>query len=361
VPPRSETERRLAQIWEELFGVRPIGVTESFFDLGGHSLMAVRLMARITAVFGRELPLATLLGEPTIETLARRLDRQASAGPWSPLVAIQPRGSRRPLFCVHPSGGSVMDYYHLARHLGDEQPLYGLEARGLDGQGEPMISVEEMASHYLQAVRRVQPEGPYGLAGHSFGGIVAFEMARQLGGQGQEVALLIMADAWRAPITGELSSEDQALIVGGFAHDLGFSLDQVDVAWDHFWRLPPADQVTYILDLLLARGVLPETIPLTQVRRALRLHLTSIAAMRAYVARPVSCPILLLRASEELSVTPRDPALGWAGLTTSDLDVLSVPGTHFTMLREPHVQIVAERLRLRLEAAMGARRDVERG
>lgn len=360
VPPRSEAERRLAEIWEELFGIRPIGVTESFFDLGGHSLMAVRLMARITTVFGQELSPATLLGEPTIEVLARRLERRASAEPWSPLVPIQPQGSRRPLFCVHPSGGSVMDYHHLARHLGSDQPLFGLEARGLDGEAGPATSVEEMASDYLEAVRRAQSGGPYALAGHSFGGIVAFEMARQLLENGQPVALLAMADAWRVPATGELTEDDRATIVSGFAHDLGVSLDHVSVAWDHVWRLPPDEQVTYILDVVLAGRVLPEGISLTQVRRSLKLHLINIDAMRRYVARPVSCPIVLLRASEELSVTPRDPALGWGGLTTGSLDVLSVPGTHFTMLREPHVQILAERLRPHLVAAIGGRARLTR-
>lgn len=360
VPPRSEAERRLAEIWEELFDVRPIGVTESFFDLGGHSLMAVRLMTRITRVFGQELPLATLLGEPTIEILARRLERQASAEPWSPLVPIQPRGPRLPLFCVHPSGGSVMEYHHLARHLGSDQPLFGLEARGLDGEAEPVTSVEEMARDYLGAVRRVQSEGPYTLAGHSFGGIVAFEMARQLLENGQAVALLALVDAWRAPAAGELTDEDLATIVSGVGHDLGVSLAHVNVAWDHFWRLPPDEQVTYILDLVLDARVLPEGMNLTPVRRSLRLHLTNIDAMRRYVARPISCPILLLRASEELSVTPRDPALGWGGLTTSRMDVLTVPGTHFTMLREPHVQIVAERLRRRLDAAVVDRGQLAR-
>jgi thioesterase domain-containing protein len=254
-----------------------------------------------------------------------------------------------------------MDYHHLARHLGSEQPLFGLEARGLDGQAEPLTRVEEMASHYLEAVRRAQPEGPYALAGHSFGGIVAFEMARQLLEKGQAVALLVMADAWQAPVTGEPSAEDQARIVSGFAHDLGVSLDHVNVAWDHFWRLPPEDQVGHIVDLALAGRVLPGAISLTQIRRSLTLHLTNIDAMRRYVARPVTCPIVLFRASEELSHMPRDRALGWTGLTTRDLEVLTVPGTHFTMLREPHVQIVAEHLRPRLDAAMAARRDAERG
>jgi amino acid adenylation domain-containing protein len=352
LPPRSETERRLTEIWEDVLGVRPIGITESFFDLGGHSLIAVRLMARITAAFGREIPLASLLGEPTIEAFARRLERPASDAPWSPLVPIQPRGSRLPLFCVHPSGGSVMDYHHLARHLGNDQPVFGLEARGLEGGVEPLTDVEEMATHYLAAVRRVRPEGPYALAGHSFGGIVAFEMARQLLEDGQAVALLAMADAWRAPSAGEPTDEDRAVILSGFAHDLGVSLDHVNVAWDHFWRLSPDEQVTYVLDVVLAGRVLPDGVSLTQIRRALRLHATNIDAMRRYVARPIACPVVLLRASEELSVTPREPAMGWEGLTTRGMDVLTVPGNHFTMLREPHVQIIAEHLRRRLDAEL---------
>jgi thioesterase domain-containing protein len=352
VPPRSETERRLAGIWEGVLGIRPVGVTESFFDLGGHSLMAARLMARIGTAFGRELPLATLIEEPTIEALARRLESQASGRPWSPLVPIQPLGARPPLVCVHPGGGSVMGYHALARHLGSDQPVFGLEARGLDDGAEPLTTVEDMAEVYLAAVRGAVPEGPYVLAGHSFGGVVAFEMARRLLADGQRVALLAMIDVWRAPSDFEPSDRDRALFADGFAHDLGVSLDRVHIAWDHFWSLPTGAQIEYALDVALTSRLLPPDVSLAQVRRYLKLHLTSVEAMRRYSPRPIGCPIVLFRAEEELSMTPRDPGLGWAALATGGVDVQTVPGSHFTVLQEPHVLSLARGLRGRLDAAM---------
>ena len=356
VAPRSETERRLVAIWEAVFGVRPIGVTESFFDLGGHSLMAVRLVARIKAAFGREVPLAALLAEPTIEALARRLERRTPAAAWSPLVPIQPAGARLPLFCVHAGGGSVMGYHPLARHLGPDQPLFGLEARGLDDDAvELSTDVADMARHYVAAVREERPHGPYALGGHSFGGIVAFEMARQLLAAGETVALLALIDAWRAPGSGAPTAEDRAMLASGFAHDLGVSIDHMRVSWDHMWSLPPADQVGYALDVALSQRLLPPEVSVAQVRRYLQLHVTHIEAMRRYTPAPIACPIALIRASEAVSLAPRDPALGWDELTTAGLQVLPVPGNHFTILREPHVQIVAERLRACLDAVAGAR------
>jgi thioesterase domain-containing protein len=153
---------------------------------------------------------------------------------------------------------------------------------------------------------------------------------------------------------GEPTVEDRVMLLSGIGHELGLPLDHIDVAWEHFWRLPPAEQVTYALDVAVASRVLPAEMSLAQIRRSLMLHVINIDAMRRYVARPVSCPLVILRASEELSLTPRDPALGWGGLTTGRVEVLTVPGNHFSMLREPHVQIVAERLRGYLEAATGA-------
>lgn len=354
VPPRSDTERRLVEIWEETFDVRPIGVTESFFDLGGHSLMALRMVGRIRATFGEELALTTLLTEPTIEALARRLERGPSSESSGPLVAIQPEGTRMPLFCVHPSSGSVMDYHRLAHHLGAEQPFFGLEARGLEGEAEPLTRVEDMARSYIAALRQARPAGPYALAGHSFGGIVAFEMARQLLDEGQPVALVALIDAWATPMPGEPGAEDRGALLSGVGDALGLPLGEIDVAWDHFWRLAPPEQVAYALDVAVAAGALPPEVSLAQLRRLLTLHLVNIDAMRRYVARPISCPLVVLRASEELSVTSRDGALGWNAMTTGSVEVLTVPGNHFSMLREPHVRIAAARLRGCLEAARRA-------
>ncbi|MCP4659753.1 MAG: non-ribosomal peptide synthetase, partial [bacterium] len=176
--PRDMVELRLTRIWEELLGVARVGIRTRFFDLGGHSLLAVRLMARIRRELGRDLPLATLFQEGTIEHLAAILRREGDETRRNALVAIRPEGSGRPFFCVHPVGGNVLCYSGLARHLGGDSPFYGLQVP--DRGGEFFLTeIGEMAEHYVEAIREVQPEGPYRLGGWSMGGLVAFEMARQ--------------------------------------------------------------------------------------------------------------------------------------------------------------------------------------
>jgi len=192
--PRDDLERQLVAIWKATLGVAPIGTADNFFDLGGHSLVAVRLFARIEAAFGRKLPLATLFSAPNIGELAALLREQGGVASWSSLAALQPRGNRPPFFCVHAIGGNVLKFRALAAHLGPDQPLYGLQVRGFDGQQSPATSVEEMAANYLAEIRQVQPHGSYYLGGQCFGGMVALEMARQLQAVGEQVALLAMFD-----------------------------------------------------------------------------------------------------------------------------------------------------------------------
>jgi acyl carrier protein len=192
VAPRDELELRLAEMWEKVLGVQPVGVTDNFFDLGGHSLLAVRLFAQIEKVFGKNLPLATLFQAPTVEQLTPIVREQDSSASWSSLVAVQPEGSKPPFFGVHGALANVLMFRGLAHHLGPDQPVYGLQAQGLDGKHEPHTRVEEMAAHYIAEIRTVQSEGPYYLGGVSFGGLVAFEMAQQLHARGERVALLAL-------------------------------------------------------------------------------------------------------------------------------------------------------------------------
>jgi surfactin synthase thioesterase subunit len=156
----------------------------------------VRLFAQIEKTFGKNLPLATLFQAPNIEELANILRQKGWSVPWQTLVAIQPGGSKPPLFCIHPVGGNVLCYRDLAHYLGQEQPVYGLQAVGLDGKQAPYKRVEDMAAHYIREIRAFQPEGSYLLAGHSAAGIVAFEIAQQLVAGGQKVAVLALLDAY---------------------------------------------------------------------------------------------------------------------------------------------------------------------
>ncbi|MDX6271914.1 MAG: hypothetical protein QOD28_3137, partial [Acidobacteriota bacterium] len=179
VAPRDFLEQPLIKIWEEVLGVKPIGVADNFFDLGGHSLLALRLMGEIQKQFGRELPLAILFEQPTVEHLAKALHQQFETLPHSPLVPLQPQGSRRPLFFVHVGSGQVLCYLELARQLGTDQPFYGLQDTSLytpqaADLSMPDIPIEKMAAYYIESLRAVQPEGPYLLGGWSFGGLIAY-------------------------------------------------------------------------------------------------------------------------------------------------------------------------------------------
>ncbi|MGA9526813.1 MAG: condensation domain-containing protein [Terriglobales bacterium] len=192
--PADETERKLGKIWENLLGIAPIGLNQNYFELGGTSILAVRLFARIGAEFGRKLPLSVLFEAPTIAQLARYLGDKHYERSWTPLVTIQPLGSRPPFFCIHGGGGNVLIYRDLSQHLGMDQPFYGLEAQGLDGVRPYLETVEEMASLYVKEIRRVQPHGPYYLGGYCMGGTVAYEVAQQFRAAGEEVALVALFD-----------------------------------------------------------------------------------------------------------------------------------------------------------------------
>ncbi|MCC6140583.1 MAG: amino acid adenylation domain-containing protein [Nitrospira sp.] len=195
VGPRNGMEVQLTALWQQVLEVQEIGIHDNFFDLGGHSLKAAQLFYQLEIVFGKQLPLATLFQAPTIAELAAVLAKASWVPLWQSLVAIQPSGTGVPLFMVPGVGGNVLVFAKLARILGAAQPLYGLQARGLDGKETPFASVPEMAAHYVQEVRRMHPAGPYLIGGVCTGGLIGYEMARQLTALGCQVTLFMM-DTW---------------------------------------------------------------------------------------------------------------------------------------------------------------------
>jgi len=189
-----DVSQRLAQIWQEVLGIESVGFDQNYFDLGGDSSLAVQMFAKIERAFNLKLPLAVLYDAPTIEELAQILRGEVSASGWSPLVAIQPEGSRPPFFCMHGAGGNVLNYRDLSKHLGSEQPFYGLQCQGLDRSSLPLTTIEDMAALYVREIRKVQPHGPYFLGGYCMGGTIAFEVAQQLRADSEQVALLALFD-----------------------------------------------------------------------------------------------------------------------------------------------------------------------
>jgi thioesterase domain-containing protein/acyl carrier protein len=191
-----DTEFKLIEIWQDVLGVDLIAIQDNFFELGGNSLLAVKTFAQIEEKFGKVLPLSILLKAPTVEQLATIIRQDEWSEAWSPLVEIQAEGSKSPLFCVHGGGFNVLIYRELAINLGSDYPVYGLQARALKHQRAWLEQIETIAQDYIQEIQKVQPKGPYLLAGLSNGGNIALEMAQQLKVQGHEVALLAMFDSY---------------------------------------------------------------------------------------------------------------------------------------------------------------------
>jgi thioesterase domain-containing protein/acyl carrier protein len=336
--PRDTLELQLAHIWEELLGVSPIGVTNNFFDLGGHSLLAARLIAQIDKQFGQNLPLATLFQGATIERLAGVLRQQIGSPSWSPLVAIQPGGSQRPFFCVHPAGGNVLCYYDLARCLDSDQPFYGFQAKGLDGQQDPNTTVEDMAVDYIEALRVIQPEGPYFLGGWSYGGIVAFEMARKLRTQGQQVALLALIDSGFV-IDQEPVEEDDAVMFARLFHEY-YSL-----SFEYPPQLSADELIVYAIEQVKQAKLLPSDFDLAQARSFMEVHKANNRAAQSYIPQHYPGRVTLFRAAEQLAEAPEDLTLGLGELAAQGVNLHIVPGKHLTILHKPNVQVLAEQLK----------------
>uniref|UniRef100_UPI0023B8DD9D alpha/beta fold hydrolase n=1 Tax=Streptomyces sp. 5-6(2022) TaxID=2936510 RepID=UPI0023B8DD9D len=176
--------------------VERVGVEEGFFDLGGHSLLATRLVSRVRSELGVQLPVGVVFEAPTVAALARRLESGDGGKGLDVLLPLRPHGSRAPLFCIHPAGGISWPYSGLLRHIDDDHPVYGLQARGLSGTETLHATVEQIAADYLCQIRTVRPHGPYHLLGWSFGGIVAHAIATRLQEEGEEVALLAVLDTY---------------------------------------------------------------------------------------------------------------------------------------------------------------------
>jgi amino acid adenylation domain-containing protein len=336
VPPRDETESELLRIFEELLDVRSIGISDGFFEFGGHSLLAVQLMARIEKQFGRRLPLATIFQGDTVADLAARLREPESpacadfgfsrAGVGepalmqsSPLVLLERGGQGTPFFFVHPVGGTILQYRALARRLGVQRPFYALQSPALEGNPlPPDISIEALAQSYLDAVRTAVPKGPYLLGGWSFGGLVAFEMAQALRRAGEEVALLALLDS-------HAQNDPHA--------------DANELATLATWEL--GDGQSW-----------PQQYFAT-VKRIVYAHL---GAAARWTPKPYDGRAILFAAHQRGVV--RDATLGW-GPVLPRLSVIEVEADHFSLLREPAVDEVAEKLRAALaEEASATRSDL---
>ncbi len=341
--PRDYIEVGLASIWEQILHKRPIGVRDNFFDVGGNSISAVRLMSLIQHEFSSDLSLSLLFKHPTLEALASILRQKVGVEPASIVVPLQTGGQNIPFFCVHPSGGTVFRYQALARALGEEQPFYGLQA---PEWSEDDSHLEAIAARYVREIREVQPVGPYQIGGWSLGGVIAFEIAQQLRQQGENVLLLALIDSSVPPSFWQENPQpkpDEPLNdarVADLLQEEGFvtfTLEDPHARLEEAWKR--AKQM----------GRIPEDTSFTQFRRVAYINCGHLLAVKYY--RPVvyNGPIVFFRSSEALSLETTQgvqrpdcsPGGGWEKLSTYTPNVYVIQSKHSEMVDEPYLQELA--------------------
>jgi aspartate racemase len=348
VAPRDPLEYQLAGLWESLLGKKPVGVYDNFFELGGHSLLAAKLFAQIEKLTGEDLPLATLFHAPTIDGISALLRRGGRTSSWSSLVAIKAAGTRSPFYCVHAAGGNVVGYRSLASHLDPDQPVYGLQARGLDRKETPFESVEEMAGEYVKEVRTLQPGGPYYLGGACTGGIVAFEMAQQLVAAGEEVGILAMFDTFAHSHLASLSrGEFRRFRVKSAVERLKHHTENLLLRRGRIVYV--RSKTRTLLRRLRTRLWGLRMKAFTRLGRQLPASLKKVEeynmlAIRKYRPRPYPGRITLFPPSTRSVGEFPDPEQGWGSLALGGVEIHEVTGDHLMMLTEPYVEVVAQKL-----------------
>jgi thioesterase domain-containing protein len=362
VPPRNVTEWRLARIWEGVLAIAAIGITDNFFDLGGNSLAGLYMLARVTQVFGKQLPATAVLQAQTIEEMARLLGEDR--GSWSALVPLQTQGSRPPFFWIH---GDKSDAF-LPRYLGPTQPLYSLVHQSQDGKPARFTTVEEIASHYLDEIRTVQPSGPYLIGGFCFGALVAFEIAHQLKAHGEEVRLLALVEPGPLRNCGSSPiSRSEVLAARPPWGDRVLHRGSRHV--QRMRRIGRRDRAMYVLGGTINRSFAfvnriasrparfaKEAICWTYHRFGLPLpyQLRSAYILSVYRRATRKYALRTYPGSVSLFVPPNgsdDSLSNWTGLASGILEIHKIPEGHEAILGDPHIQVWAERLRACLERA----------
>jgi acyl transferase domain-containing protein/thioesterase domain-containing protein/acyl carrier protein len=330
VAPRNKVEQTIADVWRELLGIEQVGIHDDFFELGGHSLLAVQLVSKIGQEFGQRIPIVSLFEHATVESLAEMLRKDVDKLVWPTFVEIQPSGSKPPLFCVSTPNVNALGYRALARLLGQDQPVYGLQAQypeDLEGE-HSQAAVDELATDYLEAMRSVRPHGPYQLIGMCRGAHIAYEMARRLEAEGQKVALLGILDTWVLENT----------------YSYYWYLEHYARRASLFLRMSRREQLEFIKkkarDFRAALGVTAGEGPTSRPRKIDPLHETYFPGAE-FVPPTYGGRISIFRVRRQPRNRIRDAQLGWGKHTIGGINVHFVPGKHGTVLEESNVSGLA--------------------
>ena len=352
LPPRNPWELKLTLLWEQVFGIHPIGVSDNFFELGGRSLQAVRLFSRIKETMGIQLPLPVLFERPTVELLAQRLDGGPELSPWTSLVAINTSGTKPPLFCVHSGGGPVFYYHDLSLLLGTDQPVYGLQPVGMSGQRAPLTRIEDMAAFYLRELQTVQPKGPYYLMGRCVGAAICFEMAQQLLKQDEQLGALIILDTGiKLPDSADSDSAARPMSrsVRRYGRRLLYYVRQGDFGFLWQWL---RGRLARVRSRIAAKKLSGAAETQEDILKSIELIL--FVAWNSYKPKGYPGRLTLIRSSQYHSQRNKDDHLAnWSVLAKQGVDCLVVSGHHQTIFNEPEVRNLAQVLAGCLDTAQG--------
>ena len=354
VAPRDSLELELATIWERVFPLDSVGVQDDFFELGGHSLIAGRMFAEIEKSCGRSVPPTTLLQAPTIEKLALLLRGEREASRWSSLVPIQTGGGRPPLFCMHAGAGTILFYQDLAHALGSDQPVFGLQARGLYGGQPPHADIEEMADHYVSEIRTVQPTGPYFLTGFCFGGLMAFAVASRLRRDGGEVALLSSFEGG-SPRFDYAYEDEPERSTGEWLTHHGSALRELGARERLFYLVRKGRGRLHLWTRLLRRRLYAPLShllrrmgrPLPEFLRQTYFRLMTDRAAKRYSPGPYPGRMVLFQTEGFF----QDKHLGWDGYLEDGIEVHEIPVSNTGRYHADFIRAVAEPFRRVLDDA----------
>jgi len=339
--PNTKEEIIVSRIWKECLKLDEINIFSDFFELGGHSIMAVQVMTRLENETGKRLPISTLLEYSTIEKLAKFVAAGHTLVSGDSLIPIKPNGNKIPLYLIHGVGLNVRKFNKFINKLDIDQPVFGLQGVGIKNMNRSVSTVEEIAAHYIETITKANPQGPYALAGHSYGGIISYEMAIQLNNNGKKVSSLIMLDTYVEPFFYYSSSIRKTLATLNYQISKKTSVF-IDMckSWDNFMNLLTRKKNHFLNESLKLNNGKTELEEL-ELKHLLELDKENDDIMRKYQIIPQDFEIDLLRAMDSTYFVHDPLFLGWKRAALKGVNIFDVPGDHHNMFSPPNSVIAA--------------------
>ncbi len=358
VPPRNSIEELLIETWTEEFKFEQIGIHDNFFELGGHSFLALQLVSKINQKLETNISLSKIFQYPTVAELAAKIAKNSADSLTSTyLVPIQTQGTQPPLFCIHPAGGQVMVYQHLAACLGADRPIIGIESRALNQPEQEHKSIDEMAAQYYRAIYQHQPHSPYYLMGWSMGGVIAVTVAKELEKQGHKVAFVGLVDSFlMSEFISNNASQlkrdpliDVSLVFGGTFFDAFMALDAVEQQQlrEKLINLSSRQRLQFIMDWGQKRNLFPTDISIDILEKQLNITEIHDRILQVHRSPQIEAPLHVWWASDwQDQILPHTD---WSKYTTAATFTKTLDGNHFSIVRPPHIQTLAQELQKSLE------------